>query len=445
MPRQKRPHVPKVKGCYECSQRRINCDRTEPQCTKCMSKGIICSGFGIRYRFREEVSTRGRIRRRGDVTDGFKFSVQSQDIQHVSCATSSIAPADLDSYPTLLDTHTGLTDQYPTDALAAIQTTEFFPLMTGLDMVAPRSEYLLAYFSNHIAPQMVVMDDSYNGWRCFILPFAYADEMVMDAVSAVSAFHICEKGGRQRDHRPDRLYAKVIAGLQGRSTFRECDLQTRHSIFLAIIVLLVGVMVNGSSDFPILFYMLQSALEAVGGKNGLGDGELTRFLMRQIRKMRVYAAPLLSQEAGVQTILSSAQKSFDCLYFNSGLHPDHSSTFDLIVGLRQQAYDIYLQRAMLGRRSRRHVERIERFIDTLQSLPDDAPGQHTLVWPSFIAASESSIPEHQLFFKQFLEGQYHLNGFSNILKAIELLERIWTNNNGDTWPALLPESRLFVM
>lgn len=147
----------------------------------------------------------------------------------------------------------------------------------------------------------------------------------------------------------------------------------------------------------------------------------------------------------MQTILSSAQKSFDCLYFNSGLHPEYSSTFDLIVGLRQQAYDIYLQRAMLGRRSIRHVELIGRFIDTVQSCPDTAPVQHTLIWPSFIAASESSLPEHQLFFKQFLERQYLLNGFSNILKALKLLERIWAAENRDTWPSLLPESRLFVM
>lgn len=145
MPRRKRPHVPKVKGCYECSQRRINCDRTEPQCTKCTSKGIICSGFGVRYRFREEVSTRGSIRRRGDRTDGFKFLAQTQDTQHVSCATSSTTPADLDSYLTLLDTHTGLTDQYPTDALGAIETADVFPLMNGLDLVAPRNEYLLTY------------------------------------------------------------------------------------------------------------------------------------------------------------------------------------------------------------------------------------------------------------------------------------------------------------
>lgn len=38
-------------GCYECSQRRVHCDRGRPSCAKCVSKGIQCSGLGTRYRF----------------------------------------------------------------------------------------------------------------------------------------------------------------------------------------------------------------------------------------------------------------------------------------------------------------------------------------------------------------------------------------------------------
>ncbi|KAE8314057.1 hypothetical protein BDV41DRAFT_242477 [Aspergillus transmontanensis] len=40
-------------GCYECSQRRIHCDRVQPCCGKCASRGIPCSGLGVRYRFRD--------------------------------------------------------------------------------------------------------------------------------------------------------------------------------------------------------------------------------------------------------------------------------------------------------------------------------------------------------------------------------------------------------
>jgi hypothetical protein len=41
-------------GCYECSQRRVNCDKAEPVCGKCQSRGLACSGYGIRYRFRRD-------------------------------------------------------------------------------------------------------------------------------------------------------------------------------------------------------------------------------------------------------------------------------------------------------------------------------------------------------------------------------------------------------
>jgi hypothetical protein len=38
-------------GCYPCSRRRIHCDRTEPSCKKCDSRGLVCTGLGLRVRF----------------------------------------------------------------------------------------------------------------------------------------------------------------------------------------------------------------------------------------------------------------------------------------------------------------------------------------------------------------------------------------------------------
>jgi hypothetical protein len=59
-------------GCYQCSQRRIHCDRTQPSCGKCVSKGILCSGFGVRYKFcdgSERMRGRGRMGY-SEVSDG---------------------------------------------------------------------------------------------------------------------------------------------------------------------------------------------------------------------------------------------------------------------------------------------------------------------------------------------------------------------------------------
>jgi hypothetical protein len=43
-------------------KRRIKCDRSEPQCGKCIKKGIICPGMGIRYRFNDGIAARGRFK-----------------------------------------------------------------------------------------------------------------------------------------------------------------------------------------------------------------------------------------------------------------------------------------------------------------------------------------------------------------------------------------------
>lgn len=53
--------VKKERGCFQCSRRRIVCDRTEPSCLKCAKKGIECSGLG-RIRFVEGVARRGRFK-----------------------------------------------------------------------------------------------------------------------------------------------------------------------------------------------------------------------------------------------------------------------------------------------------------------------------------------------------------------------------------------------
>lgn len=48
-------------GCFQCSKRRITCDRAEPSCGKCIKKGIQCSGLA-RIRFNEGVARRGRLK-----------------------------------------------------------------------------------------------------------------------------------------------------------------------------------------------------------------------------------------------------------------------------------------------------------------------------------------------------------------------------------------------
>lgn len=132
---------------------------------------------------------------------------------------------------------------------------------------------------------MVIVDDCFNGWRNMLLPLAWSHDMVMDSVLAVSAFHVFGRAAVQPIVNPDGLYARAITQLLARKDLAEWDGETRQLVILAIVVLLVSVMVNGMSDFPIVFQMLESAITAVGGEEVIAKGgEVGCFLLRQIRK-----------------------------------------------------------------------------------------------------------------------------------------------------------------
>jgi hypothetical protein len=82
----RRPHKPRIRGaqgayrttrscfdrstgCYQCSRRRIDCDRGSPGCQKCLTQNLTCSGYGTRYRFADDLFADGKapggIRRNG--------------------------------------------------------------------------------------------------------------------------------------------------------------------------------------------------------------------------------------------------------------------------------------------------------------------------------------------------------------------------------------------
>jgi hypothetical protein len=141
-----------------------------------------------------------------------------------------------------------------------------------------------------IAPEMVVIDDNHNGWRHAILPMAQSNEIVMNAVMAAAAYHLAGSIGNETVSQalidPSLLYESAIQGLQQRQQLTNQDFETQQAVILSIVVLLTAVMVNGCTDFPIMFQMLVSALDAIGGEATFAElgGEVAEFSIRQIRK-----------------------------------------------------------------------------------------------------------------------------------------------------------------
>ena len=141
---------------------------------------------------------------------------------------------------------------------------------------------------------MVAFDGSHNGWRSIVLPIALEDELVMNAVLTVASFHFhlyyqqdisryLSLGNYKTDEASAKLYGAVVHGLRQRQNLQSYDQQVQLSILLTILLLLVVSMVTGSSDFPIMFQALQSALTVIEG-SCIGQGDLAEFISRQLQK-----------------------------------------------------------------------------------------------------------------------------------------------------------------
>lgn len=178
--------------------------------------------------------------------------------------------------------------------------------------------------------------------------------------------------------------------------------------------------------------------------------------------MRVYAAPLLSEQTGLETISSQDQiaQFFDCLNHCSQQRPEHALAVSFVTDIVHQARDIYLQQVLklrdpvsspLGPRPGQiiamseSIGRVQRFKETLEAFPHGSPGQQVLVWATFVAASDCLLDEHKAFFEGVLLEHYARNGFVNLLRAIEYLRKIWARSPEERWTTLLPQARVFVM
>lgn len=113
--------------------------------------------------------------------------------------------------------------------------------------------------------------------------------------------------------------------------------------------------------------------------------------------------------------------------------------------LNEQACRIYLIRVREGPNAPLLTDFVSKFKVTLEQLPSDCPGFHTLLWPSFIIALESSTEEGRRFFTSTLLKQYSRTGFNNVFEALKCLRMFWTEQTDRDWVQLLTRIDVFVL
>jgi hypothetical protein len=161
--------------------------------------------------------------------------------------------------------------------------------------------------------------------------------------------------------------------------------------------------------------------------------------------MYLYAEPLLGEALGVRTVSTQCQVGLSCLYSCSSLHPEHSNALALVADIIQQACNIYLLRARNRLNHSLSYELVENILVTQEGCPEGSPGEHVLIWAFFIAAAESSSEYHRTFFATKMRSYYHRLGFSNTIKALDLLGEIWNISDGSNWTSFQPKTHILIM
>ncbi|KAK0383097.1 hypothetical protein NLU13_9011 [Sarocladium strictum] len=535
MPRKKRPYNPKIKGCTPCARRRIHCDLRSPQCRKCESRGLKCTGLTLELRTElsqpqelQDATSQGQVL---DVQLRFEppFPAAGGRPEQVNAIRDTTWPVNIPSYhgtyafhdelpliqslwledeqlshiptprPTGGGTATGwwplnYSHHRPTSVgldtpgrmytwprsmhdLGPSSVTPSFIMRPIADPLAAWKRKMCVHFSNYIATEMVAVDGPYNHWRHILLPFAHYDDLVLQAIVTVSSCHIhlvnCVSTSQQLDATPQsgritfdafpaefhEMYQTIFSSLQLTSDIKLLSSDKKHSILITILVLLTGAMVTGRSDFPLLYSLLGSAFDLMGGESTFDSSDIAHFIKSQVAKFRFYGATMVDEQAGLQYISSSThvRELLDSLSRQWSEHPEHNKTVAFVNDLTRQALDMYLEQAQPTSlppmppdptpdvSSLKSIVRVQHFIETLQSLPPSASCEQVLIWATFVAASGCVLDEHTRFFEGVLRRHYARNRFLNVLAGLEALQKIWARNRSEKWTSLIAQTRTLVM
>ena len=168
-------------------------------------------------------------------------------------------------------------------------------------------------------------------------------------------------------------------------------------------------------------------------------------------RILVYAAPHISEELGVRVLSSPTHTGayFNCMDHCLEARPEFATSISIIKSLIYQAQNIYLKQAAFDPSTYpssigASVQRVQKFIDTLQTMPEDSQCYQILPWATFVAASDCLLEEHKIFFERHLLRHYARSGFSNLLWGMKHLSQIWARTAVERWTGLLPRAKLFM-
>ncbi|KAF4981841.1 hypothetical protein FZEAL_2420 [Fusarium zealandicum] len=419
---------PKVKGCYECARRRIDCDRQQPECRKCIGKGLQCTGLGKVYRFTNSLATRGKLAGRS-VPDILSYK---------RVAESSASPQKARSCRPFRRAEEDKTES--TASFMAMKNARPDPLSQWvdpqLDHINGETRWCLQYFSDHVAPVTAVIDQGFNGYRDLILPAAEADPLIRQAIVTVTREHFQLHQGV-----PAALWSNTYTSLIRKLILRSEVISPHQdeSAMTALLLLHIRQMISGSEDFKLTFGSLRTVVNALGYGIDKSGSTLGKFVRIQILRVCLFGEALFDEMEGALFLLNRGEDCLEFLRFCLDLHPEYKGLMGYLFDLIKLACLLYTQRVIENPQPEKTVPIVESFKQIALKVDDyvGTVGQHLLAWSYFIVAAESSTSEHRKFFLDKLASLYCETKCGNIRKAMEQVVRIWAVPEVTRWTSLL--------
>ncbi|KAJ4319312.1 hypothetical protein N0V84_006396 [Fusarium piperis] len=450
-------------GCYECCKRRLKCDKTEPECLKCQKKGISCSGQGLRCRFSSHMVVNPRpagpqtlnLPSRPSSSQSIVFNQpeksyrwvdagqrvkkgrvrKSQDFDKSSTSSPEAVP---DTASTATDDRVSEVSDTPSERCSVIVPYVYqTPLHSAPDESSrPRTRMLFSHFANTVAPVMVVLDNFSNGYRDIILPLACQDEVLERAVSVVSAFHLAQKAPGLRPAAEAGHHAIVTKLRRDSLKLRPEQLFNPYTL-ATILVLLVGETITGADNYTYLLEMLNCLAQSPESIAAL-PRSLRDFFLQQIKMFQLFGFPLSDERKGLNILTGPADDYLDFMsYPDLGPESEHYTNMELIRSAIHDACGIYRRRAESSLSQDESIHLIEQMRQKVLGLDCSTKGAHALVWTYFIAAAESTLPEHREFFSGRLKSLYQVTGFGSIPVALQALRTIWAIQGTRRWTEIV--------
>lgn len=302
---------------------------------------------------------------------------------------------------------------------------------------------LILIVNQYVSPVMLLFDDETNGYRHQILPFAFGDDVVQRAVSVAAAFHLSARVPELRA--PAEAGRAVIIKKLKDASWSGSQQVFNESTWTTILLLIVADLITGSEDMVILYNMLMSFIKAKCVDPN--PSPLVKFLLSQSQLIEYFALPIVDESRSVANLgeHTSPVVPFDDMQLEKAMKPGSYFKIPLYAKAYSLARDVYLHRARSSTDDLKYTETTESstiFFELkhlLVGLDQTAAGAHTMVWPYFVGAAESSTAEDREFFHKRLEYICHTTGYDNVRVALDVLEQLWAHPGTERWTALLPK------